>query len=177
MPPPSFILPPHRKPTRTSAFQPRSRLKATATHGRLTRPRYAADHGLVLDTDLNLTDLGVSAYRGKNAKTGSLSVFLKAVEDGTVPRGSFLLVENIDRLTRDDIPDATMLLMQIINAGIVVVTLTNREQYSRERLREEPYDYVESRHRIASNIIELGEAAIRSPNGEMRKVRIFTTES
>jgi DNA invertase Pin-like site-specific DNA recombinase len=50
--------------------------------------RYAAEHGLVLDTALNLTDLGVSAYRGKNAKTGSLSVFLKAIEDGTVPRGS-----------------------------------------------------------------------------------------
>ena len=50
--------------------------------------RYAVDHGLALDTDLNLTDLGVSAYRGKNAKTGSLSVFLKAIEDGTVPRGS-----------------------------------------------------------------------------------------
>jgi DNA invertase Pin-like site-specific DNA recombinase len=101
--------------------------------------RYAAEHSLVLDPGLNLTDLGVSAYRGKNAKTGSLSVFLKAVEDGTVPRGSYLLVENIDRLTRDDIPDATMLFLQIINAGIVVVTLTNRERYSRERLTQEPH--------------------------------------
>jgi Resolvase, N terminal domain len=59
--------------------------------------RYAAEHGLVLDAELNLTDLGVSAYRGKNAKTGALGVFLRAVEDGTVPRGSFLLIENIDR--------------------------------------------------------------------------------
>ena len=101
--------------------------------------RYAAEHELVLDTALNLTDLGVSAYRGKNAKTGSLSVFLKAIEDGTVPRGSFLLVENIDRLTRDDVADATYLLMGIINAGVVVVTLTNREQYSQERLNREPH--------------------------------------
>src|SRR5262245_55030636 len=96
--------------------------------------RYAEEHGLALDSDLNLTDFGVSAYRGKNAKTGALGVFLRAVEDGTVPRGSFLLVENIDRLTREDVPDATMLFLQIINAGIVVVTLTNRERYSRERL-------------------------------------------
>ena len=67
------------------------------SHARQTdkAARYAADHGLALDTALNLTDLGVSAYRGKNAKTGSLSVFLKAVEDGAVPRGSFLLVENM----------------------------------------------------------------------------------
>ena len=101
--------------------------------------RYAEEHGLALDSDLNLTDFGVSAYRGKNAKTGALGVFLRAVEDGTVPRGSFLLVENIDRLTREDVPDATMLFLQIINAGIVVVTLTNRERYSRERLTAEPH--------------------------------------
>jgi DNA invertase Pin-like site-specific DNA recombinase len=101
--------------------------------------RYAAENGLALDSDLNLTDLGVSAYRGKNAKTGALGVFLRAVEEGTVPRGSFLLVENIDRLTREDVPDATMLFLQIINAGIVVVTLTNRERYSRERLTAEPH--------------------------------------
>ena len=29
--------------------------------------------------------------------------------------------------------------MQIINAGVVVVTLTNRERYSRERLKQEPH--------------------------------------
>ena len=103
------------------------------------RARYAEEHGLALDSDLNLTDFGVSAYRGKNAKTGALGVFLRAVEDGAVPRGSFLLVENIDRLTREDVPDATMLFLQIINAGIVVVTLTNRERYSRERLTAEPH--------------------------------------
>ena len=32
--------------------------------------RYAAEHELVLDTALNLTDLGVSAYRGKNTCCG-----------------------------------------------------------------------------------------------------------
>ena len=44
-------------------------------------------------------DLGVSAFRSKNSKTGALRAFLKAVEEGDIPRGSFLLVESLDRLT------------------------------------------------------------------------------
>ncbi|MGY4300574.1 hypothetical protein ACVWXN_008669 [Bradyrhizobium sp. i1.4.4] len=44
--------------------------------------KYALEHGLTLDTELNMTDLGVSAYRGKNAHTGALGGFLKAVEAG-----------------------------------------------------------------------------------------------
>ena len=46
--------------------------------------QYAAEKGLVLDTELTLEDLGVSAYRGRNAKAGNLGVFLKAVEAGRV---------------------------------------------------------------------------------------------
>lgn len=101
--------------------------------------RYAAENGIELDTELTLTDFGVSGYRGKNVRKGALRVFLDAVEEGRVAKGSYLLVENLDRLTRDEIGEAMPLFMQIVNAGVVVVTLTNREAYSRERLRKEPY--------------------------------------
>jgi DNA invertase Pin-like site-specific DNA recombinase len=100
---------------------------------------YAANHGLVLDTELNLTDPGVSGYLGKNATKGALSVFLKAVEEGAVPKGSYLLIENADRLSRDEISNSVPLFLSIINAGVVVVTLTNGEVYSKERLRTEPF--------------------------------------
>ncbi len=46
---------------------------------------YARRHGLQLDRSLNFRDLGVSAFRGKNAKEGSLRAFLDAVEHGIVP--------------------------------------------------------------------------------------------
>src|SRR6516162_5245681 len=68
--------------------------------------KYAAENGLELDTELRLNDLGVSAYRNRNAKTGALSVFLDAVKEGHVAPGSFLIIENIDRLTRADILEA-----------------------------------------------------------------------
>lgn len=100
--------------------------------------RYAAEHGLTLDTELSLADLGVSAFRGANARTGALSGFIDAVERAYVPEGSYLLVENIDRLTRDDMPEAMTLFMRIINAGVTVVTLTNGQACSKESLRMDP---------------------------------------
>nr|BCE44336.1 hypothetical protein XF4B_06850 [Bradyrhizobium diazoefficiens] len=45
--------------------------------------KFALDHGLTLDTELNMTDIGVSAYRGKNARTGALAGFLEAVHRDT----------------------------------------------------------------------------------------------
>jgi DNA invertase Pin-like site-specific DNA recombinase len=100
--------------------------------------KYAQDHGLTLDTELNMTDLGVSAFRGKNSRTGALGGFLEAVQKGYVPKGSYLLIENIDRLSRDDILEAQTVFQQLILSGINLVTLANGETYSRERLRREP---------------------------------------
>jgi DNA invertase Pin-like site-specific DNA recombinase len=105
--------------------------------------KYAAEHGLTLDTELKLTDAGVSGYRGANVKTGALGAFLREVQNGSVPRGSYLLVENIDRLTRADIVQASGLFNSIIAAGINLVTLTNGEVWSLERLAESPYGMIE----------------------------------
>ncbi len=101
--------------------------------------RYAIEHGLTLDTDLKMTDAGVSAFRGKNATTGALGGFLRAVENNHVPPGSYLLIENIDRLSRDHVLEAQTIFSQLILSGIIIVTLTNGEVYSRQRLNEEPY--------------------------------------
>lgn len=100
--------------------------------------KYALEHGLTLDTELKMTDLGVSAYRGKNAHTGALGGFLKAVDAGYVQRGSYLLIENMDRLSRADIVTAQGLFLQLVGSGINLVTLTNGEAYSAERFQREP---------------------------------------
>ncbi|OSI29584.1 recombinase family protein [Bradyrhizobium canariense] len=102
--------------------------------------RYAAEHGLALDTELSLADLGVSAFRGANARTGALASFIAAVERGYVPEGSYLLVENIDRMTRDDMSEAMTLFLRIINAGVTVVTLTSGYAYSKESINQNPME-------------------------------------
>jgi DNA invertase Pin-like site-specific DNA recombinase len=106
--------------------------------------QYAQRHDLKLDTQLTLSDLGVSAFRGKNARTGALGAFLKAVDEGIVPDGSLLLVESLDRVTRQDPWDALPLFQQIINAGITIVTLQDAKTYSKAEMRANPMRILES---------------------------------
>ena len=103
---------------------------------------YAADHHLKLDRQLSFRDLGVSAFRGENAKDGALRAFLEAIEHNLVPKGSFLLVESLDRLSRDQILAAQSLFLQIVQAGITIVTLVDQRSYSIESLNRNPIDLI-----------------------------------
>jgi DNA invertase Pin-like site-specific DNA recombinase len=103
---------------------------------------YAAAHHLKLDKSLSFRDLGISAYRGRNAKEGALRSFLEAIEHNLVPPGSFLLVESLDRLSRDRILSAQALFMQIIQAGVSIVTLSDQRCYSLESLNQNPLDLI-----------------------------------
>jgi DNA invertase Pin-like site-specific DNA recombinase len=95
---------------------------------------FANEHGLRLDE--SLSDIGVSAWKGKNARSGALGVFLQMVEHGEIAEGSYLLIESLDRLSREAVPDALTLFMAIINAGIIIATLgDDRQIYSRDRLK------------------------------------------
>lgn len=105
---------------------------------------YAQKHGLELDASLTYRDLGVSAYRNNNARIGQLAEFLQAVEHETIKPGSFLLVESLDRLTRDKIVQAQVLFSRIILAGITIVTLTDNRVYSHASLNENPVDMITS---------------------------------
>ena len=78
----------------------------------------------------NYSDLGVSAFKGKNAEHGELSAFLKLVNAGRIPPGSILLVESLDRLSRQNVNKALELFLSIINADIEIVTLVDGARYS-----------------------------------------------
>lgn len=97
---------------------------------------YADKHGLVLDTELTLRDLGISAYDRSNIKKGALGHFLRLVEERQIPVGSYLLVESLDRLSRDKVMDALSIFTDILRAGIVIVTLTDNQVYSYEKTNE-----------------------------------------
>ena len=97
---------------------------------------YAAQHSLDLDTTLTFRDLGVSAFRGKNAREGALADFIQAVEQGRIAAGSFLLVESLDRLSRQAVNRAYLQFQSIVDHGINVVTLQDGKVYTRESLTE-----------------------------------------
>lgn len=103
---------------------------------------YATEHGLELDN--RLKDEGVSAYHGLNHTKGDLSIFLDQIRTGEVAPGSYLLVESLDRVSRENVIDAQTLFLQIINAGITVVTLLPHRTcvYSRETILRNPTDLI-----------------------------------
>ncbi len=96
---------------------------------------WAKARGVVIDETLK--DLGVSGFRGKNRTEGALSKFLALVEEGRIARGSYLILESLDRMSREAVIDILPRFLDVINAGVVIVTLFDRQEYSRERLRND----------------------------------------
>ncbi|MGY3147745.1 DNA invertase Pin-like site-specific DNA recombinase [Bradyrhizobium sp. USDA 3397] len=95
--------------------------------------KYAEVHGLELVDDPDLHDLGVSAYRGKNLlASGGLGRFLAAIRDGKIERGSYLLVESIDRISRQTPTKALEPFLAVINSGMILVTMNPLEVFTAE---------------------------------------------
>lgn len=94
---------------------------------------YAAQHGLRLASDAQLEDIGISAFKGANVKGGALGKFLEAVTAGQIERGSYLLVESLDRLSRQEVRKSLALFLSIIDGGISIVTLADGRVYAPEK--------------------------------------------
>jgi DNA invertase Pin-like site-specific DNA recombinase len=96
--------------------------------------RWCEKNGYVLDEIFKLHDLGLSAFRGKNAAVGKLAAFIDAVRAGRVEKGSILLMESLDRLSREQVTKAVRLFLEILELGIVIVTLEPEEWFDYAKL-------------------------------------------
>ncbi len=85
-----------------------------------------------------MKDLGVSAFRGDNHIKGALGLFHSLVDKGEIPRGSYLIIESLDRFSRKAAREVLPDFLNLINAGIIVVTLIDKQEYSAKRIDEEP---------------------------------------
>lgn len=108
-----------------------AQLKGDSLRRQLDKSRlYAAQNKLVLVEDTELKDIGVSAFKGANAESGALGTFLEAVRAGKIERGSYLLVESLDRISRQPPMIALRLFMELMSNGIVLVTLSDSQVYT-----------------------------------------------
>lgn len=96
---------------------------------------YAKAHDLVLDTH-SYRDLGIGAFKGRNAVEGALGTFLQALDKGIIRPGSYLLIESLDRLSRNDVDEALQLFLDIVRKGIILVTISDGMVYSKASLKE-----------------------------------------
>lgn len=97
--------------------------------------RYAAENNLDLH-ETTFEDLGVSAFDRSNVTRGALAGFISAVETGAIERGSYLLVESLDRLSRADVLDAMGLLSRLVKLGIRVVTVIDGRVLDEDSTKE-----------------------------------------
>jgi DNA invertase Pin-like site-specific DNA recombinase len=78
-------------------------------------------------------DAGRSAFKGKHLDdTGELARFLSFVEDGTIPPGSYLVVESLDRLSREKVRDALPRFLDLLAKGINVYTSVDKRLYTKD---------------------------------------------
>jgi DNA invertase Pin-like site-specific DNA recombinase len=100
---------------------------------------WAAANNVVLDDELTFQDKGVSGFTGANVETGELGMFLERVKDGTIPSGSWLLVENLDRISRQVARKAVRTIEDIVEAGVTVIDLSDGgREYNAETLDKDP---------------------------------------
>ncbi|QIJ74607.1 recombinase family protein [Methylobacterium sp. NI91] len=82
---------------------------------------YVKRQGLtLLDT---FADKGVSGFHGKHATKGDLSRLIALIDGGKLPANLTLIIENIDRLSREPMMGALGRFTYMINKGVSVVCL------------------------------------------------------
>lgn len=99
---------------------------------------YGKRHAIQIEK--TIIDAGVSGFRGVNLKEGNLGRWLASVKEGKVTPNSVLLVESIDRLSRDIPTVQFTMLVQILSAGIDVVTFGDGKRYSFDTINKHPHD-------------------------------------
>lgn len=84
-------------------------------------------------SNLSQADLGRSGYSGQHLEHG-LGKLLKAINEGYIKAGDFILVEAIDRIGRLAPTEMMNLIQEIIASGVIIVTLEDNLEYSTKGL-------------------------------------------
>ena len=133
------------RPPREAISYSRFSTAIQATGDSLRRQlRLSDDYAKKYNLQINrtLTDKGISGFRGANLQHGALGAFIKAIEMGKVKPGSVLLVESLDRLSRNQVTEQLSLFLIILNAGIEIVTLVDERSYTRESINGNPTELI-----------------------------------
>ncbi|MBU0594762.1 MAG: recombinase family protein [Gammaproteobacteria bacterium] len=98
--------------------------------------KWCVQNGTTLDNSLHLHDAGVSGWTGRNARVGALSKLLHMARERVLPAGTVLLIENLDRLSRGGLTFAIPLMLDLLAAGVEIVTLQDRQRWSQETIKD-----------------------------------------
>lgn len=92
--------------------------------------KWCKDNEITLSDDRFLDD-GRSGYTGEHlGEKGQLKRFVDLVDAETIQPGSYLIVESLDRLSRQNVWDALPFFMSLVTRGIKVVTLADNRVFT-----------------------------------------------
>ncbi len=78
-------------------------------------------------------DRAVSAYTGENSDKGDLKAILDLTAAGKIKPGTHLVVESLDRISRQEMTAALSLFLNIINLRLAIDTTFDGQIYTKER--------------------------------------------
>lgn len=93
------------------------------------RDDYLARHSEWALDDTLKPDAGVSAWKGKNATHGELRIFMEMIAAKKIQPGDALIVESVDRISRQGIDVGYDLLKKILKAGVHIITLSPERNF------------------------------------------------
>ena len=92
--------------------------------------KYCAQNNLILIDKIE--DKGISGWNEDNLEeTAALGKLLKLIESGKIKKGTTLIVENLDRITRATLNKAVNLVTGILESGIDIVTTMDGKRYQK----------------------------------------------
>lgn len=132
--------------------------------------RFAHTHDLILDDTLRFRDPNTSGFRGKHRKEGALSEFLRLVNNGMVPRGSYILIEDFDRLSRENYWNTSDMIRNLLKAGLVFALTMDNQVFDYEKYGSDPglRNYIDWRIQKAHDDSEVKSIRIKAARNSAR---------
>lgn len=87
-------------------------------------------------------DEGVSSFKGDNIKRGRFRDILEMIESGAIKKGDYLVIESIDRVSRQALNKTASILQDILEEGIKIYTTIDERLYSYENKEKDLENYL-----------------------------------
>ena len=136
-----FKLVNHKMTRKAYAYSRLSTEKQLSGHGlerqRKAVQKYATENNLELIEEYE--DIGLSGFTGANSKVGKFGEFVRGIEDGLIDSNCTLIVENLDRISREQPLTAQANFIRLINSGVEIVTLLDHQKYNKQIINKNPH--------------------------------------
>lgn len=98
--------------------------------------RYCEEQNLELVEEMS--DIGKSAFQGQHISDGVFGMFLEKIRVGEIIQGSVLVVESLDRLSRQSVMQAFGYFSLILQQKVDIVTLIDNQTYTYDTVSNDP---------------------------------------